>query len=170
MDGSSRVSTYHATMAAKPELMSHWYCSIVPTPLCVGVFGREKGGRCRPPSNRAHYPCVLCLRRMAYGCPGAAYAALGLPQDCGILFLGVETLRFIVVPLVVLALSLPVQAFDPLLFVAHSLHETNHRQTYHFAERSVWWHGGPAHFVQVDPHEDYIRDYHMFWHAALDVM
>jgi len=63
-----------------------------------------------------------------------------------------------------------VQAFDPLLFVAHSLHETNHRQTYHFAERSVWWPGGPAHFVQVDPHEDYIRDYHMFWHAALDVM
>src|SRR5690606_39807693 len=61
MDGSSRVSTYHATMAAKPELMSHWYCSIVPTPLCVGVFGREKGGRCRPPSNRAHYPCVECL-------------------------------------------------------------------------------------------------------------
>jgi len=104
------------------------------------------------------------------GCPGAVYVALGLPQDCGILFLGVETLRFIVVPLVVLALSLPVQAFDPLLFVAHSLHETNHRQTYHFAERSVWWPGGPAHFVQVDPHEDYIRDYHMFWHAALDVM
>src|SRR5690606_1391959 len=49
-------------------------------------------------------------RGIAHGCPGAVYVALGLPQDCGILFLGVETLRFIVVPLVVLALSLPVQA------------------------------------------------------------
>src|SRR5690606_21539342 len=89
---------------------------------------------------------------------------------CGIMFQEVGTLRFIVIPLVVLALYLPVPAFDPLLSVAHSLHATNHRQTHQFAERSVWWPGGPAHVVQVDPHEDYIRDYHMFWHAALDVM
>src|SRR5690606_3784800 len=75
MDGSSRVSTYHATMAAKPELMSHWYCSIVPTLLCVGVFGREKGGRCRPPSNRACYPCVECL---AWHRARGALAHLGL--------------------------------------------------------------------------------------------
>src|SRR5690606_4322611 len=42
IDGSSRVSTYHATMAANPELMSHWYSCMCPPPLCVGVFGREK--------------------------------------------------------------------------------------------------------------------------------
>src|SRR5690606_21588172 len=33
IDGSRRVSTYHATIAAKPELMSHWYSCICPTPL-----------------------------------------------------------------------------------------------------------------------------------------
>src|SRR5690606_26276080 len=75
MDGSRRVSTYHATMAAKPELMSHWYSCMCPTPLCVGVFGREKGGRCRPPSNRAHYPCVRCL---AWHRARGALAHLGL--------------------------------------------------------------------------------------------
>src|SRR5690606_10513780 len=33
IDGSRRVSTYQATIAAKPELMSHWYSCICPTPL-----------------------------------------------------------------------------------------------------------------------------------------
>src|SRR5690606_11996540 len=124
MAGSSRVRMYHATAAAKPVLMSHWYCSIVPTPLCVGVFGREKGGRCRPPSNRAHYPCVRCLRRMAHGVPQCRLCGTGASPGLWYTFPGGGFVRIVITLLpailMVVSFSVPIHAinaFDAVQFV-----------------------------------------------------
>src|SRR5690606_29157119 len=52
-----------------------------PDPTFVGVFGREKGGRCRPPSNRAHYPCARCLAwHRARGAPVPFMWHWGFPR------------------------------------------------------------------------------------------
>src|SRR5690606_14517187 len=43
----------------------------VSDPTSFGVQRKDAAGVCPTASNRACYPCVRCLRRMAHGCPGA---------------------------------------------------------------------------------------------------
>src|SRR5690606_28965769 len=95
------------------------------TPLCVGVFGREKGGRCRPPSNRAHYPCVRCLAwHRARGAPVPPTRRWGFSPGLWYTVPGGGFVRIVITLLpailMVVSFSVPIHAinaFDAVQFV-----------------------------------------------------